>query len=133
MKIALSSVVAVSVVAIGGAAFAQSNANSVWNTSEGAMELPSNPVEGQGIKAPYNQDSGRIVGTFSRMDDGRWRLVGSWVEASSNQYCETMVDGSHHWGKIEFRFDASFSTFDGRWGYCDSIPAESWTGTKSSW
>ncbi|MBU1174809.1 MAG: hypothetical protein KKH72_05350 [Alphaproteobacteria bacterium] len=92
----------------------------IWDTSEGQMSIEHHDPD---VSGTYSQDRGRIFGTL----DGH-QLTGFWVEQSSGVKCDAPRDGSYHWGRIVFDFDAEFDAFSGTWGYCDQNPSRSWTG-----
>ena len=91
----------------------------LWDTTFGEMEFLS---DGTGT---YTSDNGRLQ--FSL--DGTV-LTGYWIEDSSSQDCGVLLDGSVHWGQIEFTFDPSFTSFTGLWGYCTGTLPYSWDGTR---
>ncbi len=94
-----------------------------WSTSYGVMSFP-HPVAGP-IRATYGTDEGRIIGEAQGTV-----LSGYWVEKSSSRRCDRPIDGSYHWGRIEYQFDPGFATFTGKWGYCDAPPLQGWSGTR---
>ncbi len=94
-----------------------------WSTSYGVMIFPD-PVAGP-IRATYGTDEGRIIGEAQGTE-----LSGYWVERSSGRRCDRPVDGSYHWGRMEYHFDPGFTTFTGKWGYCDAPPLQGWSGAR---
>ncbi len=105
---------------------AQANAEGiggVWSTSEGKMTFPD--VSSGSVRAPYTYDQGRIIGSIAGHV-----LTGYWVEAGSSQKCKYQKDGSYHWGRVEFTFNADFTEFSGTWGYCEEAFRASWGGSK---
>lgn len=42
-------------------------------------------------------------------------LVGQWVETDSSERCTTRHQGSHYWGRIQFRFDEGADAWNGNW------------------
>ena len=58
-------------------------------------------------------------------------LIGYWIEDSSVEECESSKDSSKYWGRMEFVFDESGSSFKGSWGYCDDEEFYGlWSGTR---
>lgn len=99
-----------------------------WSTSYGALTLPDQPSGN--VRAPYTDDSGRVIGRFLQpkcMGCGVV-LTGIWVEAGSAKTCPTKEDGSSHWGTVQFEFNPEFTSFTGRWGYCDEPFGHDWSG-----
>lgn len=71
----------------------------------------------------YPEDSGRIFGTLSG-----YTFDGYWAEGSSSQRCSTQKDGSYYWGRMVMSFNADYSSFEGKYGYCDATPSRGWDG-----
>ena len=103
----------------------------LFNTSEGAMSLPAQPMTEHEVRVDYSSDNGRIFGVFSRTDEYRWRFVGTWVETDSARTCGSRVDGSPHWGRVDFTFNQSYTDFQGEWSYCSEAPSGTWTGSRA--
>ncbi|WP_298469159.1 hypothetical protein [uncultured Erythrobacter sp.] len=123
------------VALLGGASLAVAQDSrpimNVWSTSEGEMELPVEPFVGAPFRARYDQDSGRIIGTFSYNEDGELQLVGNWIETSSSRNCDYPIDGSINWGTFVYTFKGNYSSFEGLYGWCDERPNAYWTGQHS--
>ncbi len=101
-------------------------AHSTWHTSRNTMMIPAAPVEvADGLGAVYARDEGRLIFTKA----AGHTLHGFWIEAGSERPCNLPIDGSYHWGRIEFTFAGD--RFEGRWSYCDSFDwAGPWTSTR---
>ena len=67
-----------------------------------------------------------IIGTINAEN----LLVGHWIETHSSERCNTRQQGSHYWGRIQFRFDEDADTWDGNWSYCKANPSDSWDGAR---
>lgn len=94
----------------------------VWESSEGNIGFEQS---GSNVLGNYNQDNGAIEGSISGNV-----LTGYWIEDSSNRRCATPRNGRYYWGRIRFVFNGS--SFEGFWGYCDDVPASTWTGNRIS-
>lgn len=95
-----------------------------YGTSEGVW-TPGPKGNGQ-YYGYYTSDSGRIIGSLNGTT-----FTGIWVERHSSQRCNSERDGSFYWGRLQFNFSNDFSTFSGKWGYCDTAPnAGGWSGTR---
>lgn len=97
-----------------------------WSTSYNTMTLPDQPGDLR-IFAPYDYDSGRIIGQM-RMTASGPVITGSWVEAGSGVTCNTAVDGSNHWGAVTLRFNPEYTSFTGSWDYCGESGGGNWVG-----
>ncbi len=105
--------------AIAPHAYGAPSIRGVWTSSEGDITW-----SGTG-KATYTNDEGRLIGSF----DGT-TFRGYWIEKGSARTCDSKKDGSLHWGKVEFKFNADLSVFNGAWGYCNAAPSSGWSGKK---
>ncbi|MEM7196010.1 MAG: hypothetical protein AAF402_13755 [Pseudomonadota bacterium] len=94
-----------------------------WTTSYGTMFI------GQSTKyvAEYSSDGGRIVGNSSDRT-----VSGFWVENGSAEKCDSQKDGSFHWGRFEASFNADFTVFSGKWGYCNKPATQPWNGSRAA-
>ena len=103
-----------------------------WNTTDtsfGTVTFPS--IITGSITAPYLgatflSYSGRIVGTMQGN-----MFTGVWVQDGSAVNCDSFVENSINWGKVELSFDADATSFEGEWGYCDDRPTWQFNGTRS--
>ncbi len=108
------------------------NIGGHWNTTDnsfGVVNFPSTVIGT--ITAPYLGATflsyqGRIVGN---LQDNL--LTGVWVQDGSAVNCDSAVENSINWGKVELRFNADFTNFAGEWGYCDDRPTWQFNGTRS--
>ena len=98
-----------------------------WSTTYGTMTFPDQPVAGP-VFSRYQADEGRIIGQMELGAAGPL-VMGTWVEASSGVTCDTPVDGSLHWGEVEFWFDPAYTRFTGAWYYCGQATPHDWSGT----
>ena len=55
-------------------------------------------------------------------------LSGYWIENGSAQECDSQMDSSAYWGRIEFTFNEDFTEFTGLWSYCNEEPTQTWNG-----
>ena len=70
---------------------------------------------------------GRLEGTISdQVLRGTW----FWSQFGGNG-CAATVGEANYWGRFEITFDASFETFDGRYGICNGPLDRRWTGQKN--
>ena len=92
-----------------------------WGYKQGAIVWSS--IE----RADYtwNSDIGVVVGDF----DGRV-FTGRWREEKSDALCQVVWEGTRHWGRVEFRFNAEMTAFTGVWGHCDQPMKASWNGER---
>lgn len=81
----------------------------IYDTRYGQMNITK---EEEKIIGRYSHDNGRIEGTLEGTT-----LTGKWSE-----------DGEE--GKFVFVFTSDFSSFKGKWGNNDEIPAAEWNGKK---
>lgn len=93
-----------------------------WKSSEGTIGFEQS---GSSVLGNYDQDNGAIEGSISGNV-----LTGYWSEDSSGRRCDTARNGRYYWGRIRFVF--SGSSFEGFWGYCNDVPAKTWTGNRIS-
>jgi hypothetical protein len=100
-----------------------------WTTSYGLMTLPDTAAAGP-VRAPYTDDDGRVIGRFvaPKCIDCGAVLEGVWVETDSGRRCDTVQDGSEHWGRVTFEFDPAYTSFSGSWDYCGAGSGSSWRG-----
>jgi hypothetical protein len=79
------------------------------------------------IRGDYDpSDQGRIIGRVQGQ-----RLIGFWHEASSNQRCKYLRNGTYYWGRIIATFSADWKTFAAMWSYCDEEPLRGeWDGRR---
>ena len=75
-----------------------------------------------GVSGTYPFSNGRITGTMQGLS-----LVGRWQQDSSGSRC----DDGNYWGQIKFDFAPDFSSFEGRWSYCDAEPTRKSSGTRT--
>jgi hypothetical protein len=102
---------------------ALANLEGRWTTDYGPMQLQ---VNAEAVAGDYGDDGGRLTG---QLHDGVFR--GYWTERSSDRPCPGVgPDGSHHWGRIELRFEGD--RFRGRWSYCEEPLGSggSWNGSR---
>lgn len=92
-----------------------------YSTSWGQMTLQKGA--GPDVSGSYPEDNGRISGTLVGTT-----LSGYWIESDSDVECETIRDGSRHWGRMRMEFDAGFRSFTGLWGYCNGEQERDWSG-----
>lgn len=85
------------------------DSTGIWITSLGLMRLVQ---EGEAVTGSYPADHGEIRGTLRGNV-----LQGHWIEDDSAERCAEPMNGRHHWGRIELRFEGDRIT--GTWGYCD--------------
>ncbi len=104
-----------------------------WSTSYGAMSLPDQP-HGGAIRAPYNDDDGRIIGEMQipKCIGCGPIVTGIWVETSSGQRCDTARDGSNYWGGVKLEFNGDYTAFTGSWNYCGSGGGSAWKGQQGA-
>ncbi len=74
--------------------------------------------------ADYSFERGRIEGVRQGNE-----IDGYWSQATSDRACSLPRDGSYHYGRMTFTFNAALDAFEGRWGYCDETPYATWDGT----
>ena len=99
-----------------------------WGTSYGNMTLPDHPAN-VAVYASYTDDGGRIIGHMSLAKGEASAIIsGVWVENNSDQACDSLKDGSAHWGNVNLVFDESYTHFSGTWNYCGSGSGHSWNG-----
>jgi len=91
-------------------AVANTDATGSWATGWGEMSLNQS---GTHIAGRYSEDDGYIEGDIK---GNVWHAY--WNEDQEGN-CTTRVNGRNHWGQVQVTFDASSSSFSGRWGYCD--------------
>ncbi len=97
-----------------------------WSANDSAMHFPD--VTKGAIKATYGDAGGRILATLKGN-----HLTGTWIQNHSDKKCHGVRDGSNYWGWMEFEFDKSFSSFKGKWGYCEgAAQAKGWNGKKTA-
>lgn len=89
--------------------------NGKWTTNWGELHLYK---YGKTISGWYNNDGGEIVGTL--IDDHT--IEGKWVENGSEKNCGEFVYDRNHWGKLIIKFNADFTEFSAKWGYCTENP-----------
>lgn len=94
-----------------------------WTTDRGDGALDEVRAE---VRFPYGDRQGRLID--ASFDVTGCALTGFWVEAASAAPCDTTVDGSEHWGRIEWRFDVDGRSFEGTYGDCDDDPVRPWNG-----
>jgi len=87
------------------------------------MELEQN---GSTVTGTYTTDNGVV---FEATISGGI-LTGFWVEDSSAVDCGSAKDGRNFWGRISFEFDEDFTSFKGKWRWCNQDPTENWNGTR---
>lgn len=97
--------------------------SGTWKTTYGTMELKLN---GSTPTGTYTTDNGVI---FNASLSGR-TLTGFWVEDASAANCGSEKDGRNFWGRISFEFNEDFTSFKGKWRWCDQNPTENWNGTR---
>ena len=110
--------------------FTAGNANAAeWGTTYGQMTLPDELAPGP-VRAPYSEDGGRLIGRFSAMkcNDCGIALTGIWVENGSDETCDSVKDGSAHWGAATLEFNDAHTSFTGTWNYCGKGASHAWTG-----
>ncbi len=114
---------------IAAAGFSFGAGAAEWTTTYGVMTLPDAPRPGA-LRAPYSGDNGRVIGEMLIPKCiGCGPLVeGVWVETGSAAACETMQDGSRHWGDVELKFNAEYTEFTGTWDYCGKGSTRPWSG-----
>lgn len=90
-----------------------------------------------GVWTPQYRGNGEYYGTYPD-DNGRifgrvtgYKFDGYWAETNSSRRCSTAKDGTYHWGRYVMEFNSSYSSFTGRYGYCDDPPARKWDGTAN--
>ena len=94
-----------------------------WKTDYGTMKLEQ---DGSAVTGTYTTDSGVIIdATIS----GR-TLTGFWVEDASAANCGSAKDDRNFWGRISFEFDEDFTSFKGKWRWCEQDPTENWNGKR---
>lgn len=93
-----------------------------WDTDFGPMELAEN---GDAVTGSYALEGGKILGTRSAN-----QLTAYWTQNKSTRKCEKAVNGSHFYGRIVFDFTAN--AFVGKWGYCEDMPADTWSGKRGA-
>jgi hypothetical protein len=111
---------ALALTAATGSAFAL-DIRGMWQSSEGTLILRQ--AGGQNYEGMYDQDSGRITGSF----DGH-TLQGFWMEDSSQVRCSSPMNGTYYWGQVELGFGDGI--FAGRWDYCGQGGGRGWTGNR---
>ena len=99
-----------------------------WTTDPSIDELRWNGVwEYYGVAGlTLNRVGDVVCATYGRGDgwmklaivDER-TLIGHWYEGEHAATCDQTRDGTDHWGWVEFRFDDTFESYDGRLGVCD--------------
>lgn len=98
---------------IGGATAAPSMAvysvAGTYDTSFGEMVLRQN---GSTVTGTYTNGGGTIEATLSGTT-----LIGYWIQSNGR-------------GRINFVFDATFSSFKGGWSYNEDNPAAGWDGQR---
>ncbi|RME13869.1 MAG: hypothetical protein D6801_10390 [Alphaproteobacteria bacterium] len=84
-----------------------------WDTDWGAVwAFPSGP---SGWRGTYAEDNGRFWLEFTDHV-----FEGYWVEDKADVRCDTPLDGSHYWGRLQLGNSARFPGFEMLWGYCDT-------------
>ncbi|HUS96992.1 MAG TPA: hypothetical protein VMX97_09660 [Hyphomicrobiaceae bacterium] len=100
-----------------------------WSTSYGSMTLPDAATSTE-LRAPYADDNGRIIGRMLQPKCPNCGVIvtGVWVETGSAKTCDSIKDGSRHWGNVDFKFNPEYTAFQGTWDYCGQGGKKSWTG-----
>lgn len=87
-----------------------------WETNWGAFSLHQ---QGNKVFGWYTSDNGEITG---KMVDTH-TFEGKWVEDHSSQKCKYASDNRFYWGKLSILFNSNFSSFRGKWNYCEGDPS----------
>lgn len=69
-------------------------------------------------------EEGAVYGFYSPQTG---QFVGHWSEMEGDHACESYLSqarmmATQHWGRIDFRFDATADTWTGTWDYCGDGP-----------
>lgn len=99
--------------------------NGVWEYY-GVAGLTLNRV-GDVVCATYGRGDGWMK--LAIVDDRT--LIGHWYEGEHAETCDEPRDGTVHWGWVEFRFDDTFDSYDGRLGVCDGPPLDFLQGSRA--
>ncbi len=99
--------------------------NGVWEYY-GEAGLTLNRV-GDVICATYGSGDGWMK--LAIVDDST--LIGHWYEGDHAVTCDEPRDGTDHWGWVEFRFDDTFESYDGRLGVCDGPALDFLQGSRA--
>jgi hypothetical protein len=99
--------------------------NGVWEYY-GEAGLTLNRV-GDVVCATYGRGDGWMK--LAIVDDRT--LIGHWYEGEHAETCDEPRDGTVHWGWVEFRFDDTFDSYDGRLGVCDGPPLDFLQGSRA--
>lgn len=77
-----------------------------------------------GFEAVYAYAAGRLVGRANGST-----VTGYWYQETSPIACPRRREGSSHYGRFSFRFNADRSGFTGQWSHCEDAPDRDWNGT----
>lgn len=81
-----------------------------------------NEYGGPRVKSPTVK--GQVYGTLSGHT-----FTGYWTDASTWKRCDTTHDGTHFWGRVSYEFSSDYTSFKGKYSYCDGSLTASWTGS----
>ena len=96
---------------------------NVYTTNDWG-DLTVTEWEAASFRADYTFEKGKIEGVR------RGNVIdGFWSQATSDRSCSYPRNGSYHYGRMTFTFNARLDAFEGRWGYCDETPYATWDGT----
>lgn len=96
---------------------------NVYTTNDWG-DLTVTEWEAGSFRADYTFENGKIEG-IRRGNE----IDGFWSQATSDRACRSPRNGSYHYGRMTFTFNARLDAFEGRWGYCDETPYATWDGT----
>lgn len=95
-----------------------------WDSSYGALTI-------------VQRADGRFIGNYStygringRMD-GEGKMVGTFYHPENSGACSTTRQGSTNWGRFEFTFAPDYSSFKGKWNWCDGELNRTWNASKN--
>lgn len=82
------------------------------------------PEKKAAIAAPFpdalDRERAELDGIIDGLNAKLDTLEGSWIEDHSGLKCGSEKDGSRNWGRLTLTFDETFSTYNGRFTWCET-------------